>query len=185
MTFYKEDSPSLAGHMVRCCFLLTFVFLAGCASVRGFPEQIYNEEEEIKKLQAYYAPAQIDAYVKATDPEKKRIRDEFVLASMRAMDIKFNQFLQVLRWENIPTKTAVAWARTGVSTAGGLIAGFSSQILSGVAAGLEATQAPVSEHVFYEKTMPVLFGQMEASRKVVKARILTGLSQPVSVYPLP
>jgi hypothetical protein len=101
------------------------------------------------------------------------------------MDIKFDQFLMALRQDNIPSKIGVAWAITGVSTAGGLVAGFPSQILSGVAAGLQASQAPVNEHVFYEKTMPVLFGQMEASRKVVKARILTGLSQPISEYPLP
>jgi len=186
MTFYKKVSPFRAGQTIRCCFILILVFLSGCASIKGFPKSTYNEKDEIKALESYHAPAKIEEYVREPDPEKKKsIRDNFVLARMRAMDIRFNLFLQALRQENIPAKTAVSWAKTGVSTAGGLIAGFPSQILSGVAAGLEASQAPVNEHIFYEKTMPVLFGQMEASRKEVKARILTGLSQPISVYPLP
>jgi hypothetical protein len=56
--------------------------------------------------------------------------------------------------------------------------------LAAAGAGIVGAQAVVNKDLYFQKTIPALLADMDAARGLVTAAILTGLTQPISSYPL-
>ncbi len=170
--------------LIRVMVLVfVLVLFSGCAAVTGYPKMSYNIKQELTALQPYNSADIIQQYNNA--PDKRAFRDEIVYARKRAIDLHFALFQKAVYRQTAVRNIGVDWAVLGLSgaTAVTTVSG-TQQILGAISGGLTGAQGKVSERLFFNNTIPVIFSKMEAQRKVILANITTGLSKKVEEYPL-
>ena len=165
--------------------VLMVVFCSGCpAPLKGYPNMSYNLVEELNALKDYNSPKVITTYNNFGENKagKKAFRNEVVYARKRAIDLNFATFQKNVYKQLAVGGIGADWAvlaLTGATTV------TPNAVLGGIAAGITGAKGKVSEHLFFNNTIPVLFSKMEAQRKEVFVRIATGLAKPeVDEYPL-
>lgn len=172
--------------------LLAAILGSGCTAAReGYPDTSFDADAELKQLATYYDPATLKAHealpVGTADQKnaKKLSRNKIVNGRLRAIDIHFSAFQKELYKEGVTLNVGTDWALLGLSGAGAVVGGASTKaILAAIAGGITGGKASFDKHVFFEKTMPVLLGQMVALRKQKLVTIRDGLQSPDSQYPL-
>lgn len=169
----------------RILLLIVAFSLFSCASPRGFPERVVDSAVELEGLQDYFKPLKINEYSSHNDEdERKKIRDEIINARIAAIDIQFSLFQQKLHQEGVGMNIGTDAVLLGLSAAGALASGGASQVLSAASAAVVGMKGSIDKKLFFEQTMPALFAQMIAKRKIVLANIRTGLLKNTSQYPL-
>ncbi|KAB2660153.1 MAG: hypothetical protein DVB31_14595 [Verrucomicrobia bacterium] len=156
--------------------------VAGCASNRGYPERMVSEEIELKALARYFKVDVVAEYQKAA--EKKAYRQEVVMGRIRAVDLQFVKFERQLNVERNTTQIGGDLAVLGLSGAGATAGGAATKaILSAISGGVTGAKLSIDKTLFYEKTMPVLLHEMQASRNTVLGEIRKGLLGELDAYP--
>ncbi len=170
----------------RLLVLIAALALVSCsATYKGFPDRVVTPETELDSLKKYFSAEMINAYdANNIESERRRVRDQIINGRLAAIDIQFSVFQKNLREEGLNLNIGADIVTLGLSAAGGLVTGGSSQILSATSAAVIGTKASVDKHAFYEETMPALFAQMIAQRKIVLVKIRRGLNRSTADYPL-
>ena len=163
------------------------LLLNGCgAAFRVAPPNPMDPQAELDSLKVYLAPAIEGTHDAETDPTKRRLlRDRIVRSRVRAHDIVFHEFETALFREGVALNVALDWLTLGISgviaTTGGI--GL-KEALGAVSAGLIGAKASIDKNAFFDKTMPVLVSQMNASRAVARVKIEDGLTKEPAEYSL-
>jgi hypothetical protein len=168
-------------------YVLATLLLHGCASFTGYPDDPVPPKSDLPALVGYFDPQRIVEYNSAFDPQtRRRLRDAIVWGRIASYDIMFRQFRRKLTAEangtNIGSDLTIL-ILNGVGATTGTAA--TKAALAAASAGIVGAKGTISKTLFYEKTLPGLFSQMDASRTKILARILQGLSNDDSAYPLP
>jgi hypothetical protein len=156
--------------------------LSACASIRGFPDDPADRPE----LSPYFGPGSERAYDEArTEKERLAAREEIVRHRLYGYDVTYSDFKR-----RLATDSNIVSAGGGLLalTLGGLAATAgnltTSSALAAAGAGVVGAQGVVSRELYFQRTLPALLAQMDAARDQVILAILTGLSQPITLYPL-
>jgi len=176
----------------RCVFIFfLLICVAGCHTTRkpGFPRQSYNEDKQIKQLEAVFAkPDLIRKYyamTNASEPEKKAARNEIVTGRIALINLNYNQFVGQFTFEKQTLDAAADITELGLNLATTAVGGAETKtILGAVASGVVGTKLAIDKNFFYEKTVPVLVTSMNAQRKEALLPIMTGLAKSTDDYPL-
>lgn len=160
--------------------------LSACSSIDGAPSRAVDLDTELESLRAGFGPATIAAYNAAVDnpTERRTWRDEIINSRISFADLSFNAFRRAIRREGISTNVGRDMITIGLGAAGALSTGGMSQILSAVSGGVVGATESINRNMFFDQTMPALINAMEASRKVVLARLVLGMDQPDAQYSL-
>jgi len=163
--------------------------MAGCASTGGYPDRPESVKAKLASLQKkYFLPGTdvLDAYDGLrTAQEKKTYRDAVVYGRLLALDMQFSLFKKTIYREATDSNLSLDVLGVGVGAAGAATTSAdASRILSALSGGISGTRTAINKDLYYEKTMPALLALMDADRLKIRAQILRGLTQEVSVYPL-
>jgi hypothetical protein len=174
------------GRIQTALALVSLLLLGGCASFTGYPEDPVPGSSDLPALRDYFDPQRIVEYDRLTDPQQRRqMRDAVVWGRISAYDVKFRQFRKKLASETNGTNvgsdiTTLILSGVGATTG---TAGTKSALAAATNV-VTGAKGSLSKNLFYEKTLPALFTQMDANRTKVLARITKGLSTSDAEYPL-
>jgi hypothetical protein len=111
-------------------------------------------------------------------------RDKIVQALMIAVDLRYEEFEIGFFDTNRYAGFGATLAALGLSTAGAVVSGGTSQILSAAAAGVIGAREGFKREVLVEQTSVALLTAMRAQRDKVGLNIRLGLRRDASQYPL-
>jgi hypothetical protein len=179
--------PRPTGPLRATVLSLAVIGIAGCAPIQGYPSDPENTDVTLQSLKPYFDGTQEKLYIAdaASDSKRTQDRDEIVLARMRAYDIEFSNFEQDLYGQGNTISVGadlIALALGGLTATTGGAA--TKAALGAASTGVIGAQATVNKDLYYQRTIPALLAQMEASRERAKLTIIQGLSQPDSKYSL-
>lgn len=174
---------------LSACISVPLVLLtSGCghfAVTRGFPNPSVDVETRLAQMDIYRGDTLIKQY---NDPvnagQRVRIRNDLINGRIALIDIHFNEFLQGLHKEDVGFNVATDAITIGLGTAGALVSGGASQVLSGTSAAVIGAKESVDKNAFFDQTMPALMAKMIAQRKSVLVGIRNGLLNKTEQYPL-
>ncbi len=168
-----------------CVFVLLAIGLGACAAaLTGYPERVSDVNDELKSLEPFYNNKAVEDYTKAVGNARKPLRDAYVFAKMRAIDIRFGTFQEELFTQGVSGGILANWIELGLGSAGAVFSG-PSQALSAASTGVVGAKSAFDKEAYFENTLPTLLGAMEANRKTIKLRIYSGITQNDSDYSLP
>ncbi len=175
--------------VLSCVLVALFVLVgtSGCAATSGgFPQRSENEQAELEALESRYASAtRITKHYEMAEGSRRDDRDDVVSGRLALIDANYKIFVRSFVLQKQRGDTATDAVLIGLNTAGAIIVpSTTTQILAGVAAGITGVKASFDKNFYYEQTVKALYSAMNAQRKEVRARILTGLSLDYGSYPL-
>jgi hypothetical protein len=136
-------------------------------------------------LQTYFAPEKITEYENADSQTRLGLRNTIVLNRMRAYDITFSDFKRRLAGD---ANSVTLGSDLLVLALGGLVATTGSATtkaaLGAAITGIAGAQAAINKDLYFQRTLPALLAQMDASRAQAKVPILSGLRLSDEEYPL-
>lgn len=171
------------GRLKAALFLSTT--LAACGGIRAAPEPpMANFDTYLLELQQPYAPAAIIQCINTPVTEQQQCRDAIVQALMVAVDLRYEDFELGFFDANRYAGFGATLATLGLSTAGAVVSGGTSQLLSTAAAGVTGAREAFKREVLSEQTSVALLTAMRAQRDKVGERIRLGLRLDATQYPL-
>lgn len=187
----------IAFHSLLLAFgLLLLLGTTGCNSLRGYPKRPVKENTELQHLLKYFSEDVLKEYddmatapAGQTDPQitarRREYRDRVVFGRMRAYELGFQIFEKAIYIEKNMTTIITDWTALGVAGYGTVGGGVATKaILHAISGGLTGARMGLDKAAYYEKTMPVLLAQMEASRTQMAANIRQALTQSPAQYSL-
>ncbi|MGO7919435.1 hypothetical protein ACC755_09740 [Rhizobium ruizarguesonis] len=124
-------------------------------------------------------------YIGKTAEQQRTYRNEYVLAQMYTLDVKYNRYESDLTKEMQRLGFGAAVTNIALTSVASQIASVQAKnVLSATAAGLTGVKAAYDKDVLLDRTVQIIQSQMRASRAEVAARIFTRLKLPADDYPL-
>jgi hypothetical protein len=163
--------------------LQAILLMSGCAAFMGFPPRVTDRSEDLKALQKHIDADAITECLKATN-EAEACRNKIIAARTYGIDIQFSAFEEDLFRQAREAGFAATVTTLGLTAAGAVAGGGTTQVLSAIAAGITGSRAAFEREVLAERTVLAIHTSMRANRMIVLARIRQGLTQSVSQYPL-
>jgi hypothetical protein len=148
--------------------------------VLGFyPEKGISNKDLFKELKEAYTPAKIREGI-ANPDLTKNARNNIIYARKKVIDMIYEEYTGKLFIRRGWFELSTDLAGIGLNAAGTLASNGASQILSGIAGGLNAGRGAFNTRIFYERTMPVIMLRMDGKRKEVWKEIEKKLKLPAS-----
>jgi hypothetical protein len=164
--------------------LLLFV-LAACGSIRAAPEPpMANFEASLVGLQTPFAAGNVVECIAKPLTEQRVCRDTIVQALMIAIDLRYEEFEIGFFDTNRYAGFGATLATLGLSTAGAVVSGGTSQLLSAAAAGVIGAREAFKREVLAEQGSEALLIAMRAQRDKVGLSIRLGLRRDATQYQL-
>jgi hypothetical protein len=105
--------------VLRALVFGTPIFLAGCASLDGYPRRLEYADQFIDDVGALASPAAIIQYNSENDPTRQTLlRNNIITARIYAIDANFHKFVQELTGQQNAASVATDWAAIGMATGG-------------------------------------------------------------------
>jgi hypothetical protein len=151
--------------------LVGALFSSGCANVWKYPGRSITLRGELQPLQPYLNMETVwKEYQEKTD--KAAYRDEVINAHIYAIDLCFNARAQAELYGRGALEATQDLAGFGLSLASTVSpVGSTKTLLGSIATGIQGGKGPMSEiteHVFFQKSMPViLYKNMELRKKAL------------------
>jgi len=161
--------------------------LGGCASLAGYPDNPISLDSELVALNYYFSPARIAEYQSApTDDARRKSRNDIAYGQMAAYDAEFSQFQQRVNAEGGATDTAFDFVGLTLTAIGASpVATVTKTTVSAAATAVNGGRTSIDKNIYYSKTLPALFAQMEANRLTIRTSIVANLTTKSSTeYPL-
>jgi hypothetical protein len=160
---------------------------SGCASIQGYPIDPENTDSTLLSLKPYFDGTEEKNYIALAGNEavRQQKRDEIVLARLRGYDIEFSAFEKGLYGQGNTISTGgdlIALILAGLTATTGGTA--TKAALGAASAGVIGAQAAINKDLYYQRTIPALIAQMEASRAKAKLTIIQGLGRSDAKYSL-
>jgi hypothetical protein len=176
--------------ILGCLICVVLAVVAGCAPVRGYPDDPENTDATLATLTSQYFSdgTREQAYFKTSAADtvaRTQLRDEIILGRMRAYDIEFADFEKKLYGDGNGLTLGsdlVGLILAGLTATTGNAATKSA--LGAASAGVIGAKAAVDKDLYYQKTIPAMLAQMEADRLKALATITAGMKLPDTGYSL-
>ncbi|MBV8402345.1 MAG: hypothetical protein JOZ17_27025, partial [Acetobacteraceae bacterium] len=118
-----------------------------------------------------------------TEPQRREFRDEIIAERIALINISYRLFEERLFQEGTVREISTDWALLGLAAAGATISSSTTQrILAAISGGLVGARAAFDKQALFDRTLPALVSQMEASRLRVELRLLEGMQQNTGAY---
>jgi hypothetical protein len=118
-----------------------------------------------------------------TEPQRREFRDEIIAERIALIDISYRLFEERLFQEGTVREISTDWALLGLAAAGATVSSSTTQsILAAISGGLVGARAAFDKQALFDRTLPALVSQMEASRLRVELRLLEGMQQNTGAY---
>jgi hypothetical protein len=161
--------------------------LAACGSIQAAPKApLADLETSLVQLQGAYSAGEVVNCLAQPLASQDAVvcRDRIVQALMIAVDLRYEEFEIGFFDANRYASFGATLAALGLSTAGAVVSGGTSQILSAAAAGVIGAREGFKREVLVEQTSVALLVAMRAQRDQIGLRIRLGLRQDATEYPL-
>jgi hypothetical protein len=161
--------------------------LGGCASLAGYPDNPISVDSDVLALNYYFNAARIAEYQGLqTEAARLKMRNDIAYGRMAAYDAEFSQFQQRVNAEGGFTDTAFDFTSLTLTAIGASpVATVTKTTVSAAATAVNGGRTSIDKNIFYDKTLPALFAQMEANRLTVRTSIVTSLTKlDTTTYPL-
>jgi hypothetical protein len=171
--------------LIKTFWVIAVLTLTSCAAVRQFPDDPGANSDATSSYQQYFNAEWITKYEATPSTQRQYLRDTIVINRMLAYDVSYQTFKTQLLTEGNSINTIgdlIVLALSGLGATTGTAA--TKAALAAASAGIVGAKTAISADLFYQRTLPALIAQMDASRATAKAAILNGLSRPDSDYPL-
>jgi len=159
--------------------------LTSCAAVEGFQKTPEASSTTEARRSLYYGEHADDAYYAAAPADRQKVRDELVYGKMQVLEDDFLDFERSLNssgnYVTAGSDLAVLLLNGVAATTGGLAA---KSALSAASGGIVGAQGVVNKDLYYQKTLPALVSQMQATREKARLTIIENLKLSDSTYPL-
>lgn len=158
--------------------------LGGCASFEGAPTRP-EQSAGLQKADAAYHDALSQYYAAGGAAQKQAVRNLFIESRVGLVDHHYASFRASLYAQRVGSAVGVDLATLGLNIAGVLTPGESAKTaMNALSGGLIGGKASVDKNVYFDRTLPALLSQMEAQRNTVRLRMLAGMDEPTSRYPM-
>jgi hypothetical protein len=158
--------------------------VAACASLSGFPDYPVNPEADLFVLKTFFDPGRIVHYLNFRG-DRTSLRNEIIYGRIAAYDIEFAKFQQDIEKERALTDTTGDLTALLLSALGAsLVSQATKTALAASVTAVTGAKASIDKNVFYDKTLPALFAQMDANRATAYLNIKTCVTKPDSGCPL-
>ncbi|MDD5277261.1 MAG: hypothetical protein PHR16_14420 [Methylovulum sp.] len=167
------------------------IVLTGCAGIKGTPSPTVKTEDALSALNAYL---KVDVLTKSDStnpkdrnkPEQSKVwRDTIIDARITIADLYFRDFTNDLHSQGTSFNILSDFAVLGMSAAGALASGGTTNVLAAASAGVTGARGAVDKDIYYRETLPGLIRTMEANRKEILVGIKTKMkSHDASQYSL-
>ncbi len=167
-------------------FVAMAALLAGCQAAGGYPPPGMTRPEALKSVETDSAVGAEAAYDAAADPEVRRqIRNRIVRARLYVADVNYNDFARNLSTEQKAFAVGSDIAVLGLAGAGTLAkSARTATRLAAASSGVLGARSAIDKEIYFDKTLPAIVAQMDASRRTVYATIATGLARSDADYSL-
>ena len=166
----------------------SIISMTACQSFRGYPKPVVPEKTELKNLVHYFTDdveTQYKHELLSGEASGKAYRDEVISERLRAIDIRFVMFTAAINKEANGTGMLADFAVLGLSGGGAVAGGAATKaILAAISGGITGAELSINKTLYYQKTLPALLAQMEASRIDQLATMRAGMQKSTSDYPL-
>jgi hypothetical protein len=174
-----------SGAFGRTVAALLLLALAACSGIEAAPKPpTVNFEASLAGLATAYDPVQVLKCINTPLSGQQPCRDTIVQAAMIAIDLRYEEFeigfFDANRYAGFGGTLAVL----GLTTAGAVVSGGTSQLLSAAAAGVTGAKEAFKREVLAEQTSIALLTAMRTQRDQVGLRIRLGLRRNATEYPL-
>jgi hypothetical protein len=119
-----------------------------------------------------------------SDSERTRLRDEVVANKILAYDVIFEDFAWNAWTADSGVATLSDWVVLGLTAAGSVATGGTTQVLSATAAAVTGAKTALQKNFLYSKTIDQLIFAMTVNRTQIRTHIQTCLGYPDSQYSL-
>jgi hypothetical protein len=167
--------------------LILTLLLSGCASLQG-----YAREPESPKLLSdqrtmfFGADADTGYYAATTASERKRLRDLLIYGKMKVIENDFDDLERALNGTGNSISLFGDLTVLGLNSIGAVTGtAHTKAALAAASGGIVGAQGAVSKDLYYQRTLPAILSQMEASRERVRAEIIASMKKSDADYPLP
>lgn len=169
--------------LAACAAVL--LLATGCASIDSAPPRFAVAETALKDADQYFA-AVLDKYVAESDDAKRSIiRNNFIETRSALIDQAYAGFRQSMYAQRVGMNVGVDLATLGLAAVGAATASEQAKTgLHALSGALVGSKASIDKNVFYDRTMQALLAQMEALRAAVRLRLLAGMGENTTRYPL-
>jgi hypothetical protein len=174
-----------AGPHRKFVALAMLVPLLACAAVQQYPDDPEDTQANLASYSAYFGAAKIADYALSTGTDRTQKRDDIVLNRMLAYDITYSNFKRRLLIDGNSISTGgdlISLALTGLAATTG--SASTKAALAAAATGVIGAKAAINTDLYYQRTLPALIAQMDATRLKAKVALLQGLSKQDADYPL-
>jgi hypothetical protein len=161
--------------------------LAACGGIQAAPKApLADLEASLVQLQGAYSTGDVVDCLAQPLASQDAVfcRDRIVQALMIAVDLRYEEFEIGFFDTNRYAGFGATLAALGLSTAGAVVSGGTSQILSAAAAGVIGAREGFKREVLVEQTSVALLTAMRAQRDKVGLNIRLGLRRDATQYPL-
>lgn len=156
----------------RATLLVALASMSACVAVQGVPDR--SDSIDVIVSKGRDALASIEAAYYSSQNEQQRLfyRNEYVARKMHLIDVHYTQFEASLTSEGQKINFSTSVASQVLSATGALVTPASTtQILSGLAATVDATRGFYNSDIVVAKTIQIVQGLMRAQRDQVATRI--------------
>ena len=161
--------------------------LAACSGIEAAPKPpLANFEASLAQLQGAYSPGDVVNCLARPLASQDAVicRDKIVQALMIAIDLRYEEFEIGFFDANRYASFGGTLAVLGLTTAGAVVSGGTSQLLSAAAAGVTGAKEAFKREVLAEQTSVALLTAMRTQRDQVGLNIRLGLRRDATQYPL-
>jgi hypothetical protein len=159
--------------------------LAACSGIQAAPKPPTADfEASLAGLETAYNPVQVLNCINTPLTGQRLCRDTIVQALVIAIDLRYEEFEIGFFDANRYAGFGATLATLGLTTAGAVVSGGTSQLLSAAAAGVTGAREAFKREVLAEQTSVALLTAMRTQRDQVGLRIRLGLRRDATEYPL-
>jgi hypothetical protein len=161
--------------------------LAACSGIQAAPKApLADFEASLVQLQGAYSAGEVVNCLAQPLASQTAVvcRDQIAQALMIAVDLRYEEFEIGFFDTNRYAGFGATLAALGLSTAGAVVSGGTSQILSAAAAGVIGAREGFKREILVEQTSVALLTAMRTQRDQVGVRIRLGLQRNATEYPL-
>ncbi len=182
-------SPKHCRSSVSVLFIALTLLLTGCNAIRGAPEPVIDTDQARRDLATYLSGDVLRKFYLANDAARDGMtrlawRDAVIAARVEIADQNYQAFKNELYAETAGVNLATDLAALGLTGAAAVASRVSAQALSVAAGGVIGAGTAFHRDALYQKTLPAIFAQMEASRTAALLRLRGGQLGDETRYPL-
>lgn len=169
--------------MLRSAIWILVTFLSGCAGLQGgMPNVPFNVEQELGIVSAQLREsASVKIFYDAPSYES---RNKFIASRLVITNIEYLKFIKSLSAEETQIHSATDMLVLTLDVVSAAVIPVNTKsILSGLSAIAGGVRLSIDKNVYYEKTMSALISSMNAQRKEVLSKLLSGATRTLKGYP--